>query len=929
MAADHGKTTRWAWDTKLTTLATNTTLGTATRYDTENQTIYVPETTRTVKRALVRVTIRDATTGGASVDVDGVRIGIKINAVAFSDLDITTTKANTGNTFVLEYERDVTSYFVTNDPATASFTANVGIAVATGSASIINNITFELFLTYDYDSAASTQADTALFPIQSHTTTIPTAGTYVEVGSTGTSSAPVNQIRQLTGTGGAFDGVTGFTLRKRYLIVHAHDAIATTGDVTPKYRFDGGADNVRAVLEAASNRAARYVDIIDITSLSTTAAHSFEVTSDVNARMSIVGALDIVSYEFTASSDQMFVSVTVPLDNLSSYDVYAMSEPGSAAADALRYTATIDIQEEGPITMDQCGIAWTSEYSNPLVLSAPGQTSRSYTVDTTAKAGNSLLIHRTDHNHSTWSLRRGANQLHVDYSVIELNDMQQSTGYAIINYRCAGGEHWNKNRTVFASQIMSYVESDFLYEESSPTAPTIIESAYTLGGAMANFTINAFIGAERFGPQAQRQPGEDSGKGWYGTGNWSNNVTAGNEFACNVAYLNVTRWFRRNPDTKLSGADVEATRKWRVEQAALASTNWTWQVALFLTYHTITHTGGGTYYIDNDTALTASQADTVDVVAYDHTTRVGEIVAFDLDTDGSGDFTYTAYDNTRKFRALGKNGSAFGTSLPWYIGDAAEAPKIVGVGAQASGTGAIAVIAPDHRPYDILLMLVESKNGEAVSTPSGWTALASSGTDAATTRLSAFYRRATDYMSVSGSIGVNDSGDHTIARIWCIRGAIETGNPFDIDSGTTAASGTAVSIAGATPTVTNTLAIVVVSNTTDSATAQITPTTWANADLLGFRAFGFAQAADGDGGGFDIACGVRSAASAFGASTATLGSASAQAKLTLVVKPKATALPSFSSPDLPLADVYDILAYTSVASSGGFAASQVYGGLGA
>src|SRR5688572_9026954 len=110
MAIDSQDMTRWAWDTKLTTLATATTLAGATRYETEVQTLYGPENDAARYalanggRVILKVTVRDAETT-TPTDLDGVRLGIKINAVAFSDADATYTFANTGEAWVLEVWR--------------------------------------------------------------------------------------------------------------------------------------------------------------------------------------------------------------------------------------------------------------------------------------------------------------------------------------------------------------------------------------------------------------------------------------------------------------------------------------------------------------------------------------------------------------------------------------------------------------------------------------------------------------------------------------------------------------------------------------------------------------------------------------------------------------------------------------------------------
>jgi hypothetical protein len=632
------KTTRWAFDTKLTTLATNTTLGTATRHDFAAQTIYVPEVTRSFAaanggRVVVRITVRDAEPTTAT-DLDGLRIGIKIGAVAFDDVDYTLTGPNTGDAWHLEFERDVSAYFATNDPGTASFNVQVGVAFATGAASTVNNITAELFVTYAYDDAAATHADTACFPIQSHHTTIPTAGTYVEVGTTGgTSNAPVNQIRKLTGAGGAFNAVTGWTLRKRYLVMYGMDSSNAVTDVTPKVRFDGGADNVRAVLEGALNTCVKWLDIIDITGLATNAAHTFEVTSDVNARMEFVGAIDVVSYEYTASSAHTFVSVQIPLSNIGAENQQT-ERMLTSGANADRWTAALEVQEPGTITMDQSGVVLLAGYGGSTtdkLVGATGQTARTYDwPNISVRDAPNTIIHRCDHSSSTWALVRGTNKLHVDiYQSADGVNPAGLQGFAILNYTCdkpAGGAS-RRNRTAMVAQVISHQEG---VTTQTPTAPKLQESAYLLHNAMVLVSTWTQQAAARI-ISAQRNVGEDSGLGWYRANmpRWGQTLT---ERGSDEGVLNVTDWFRRR-STSPDGANIQATRLWDASTGPQGGTDTNTSCALlWATYHAITFTVAGAVMVDG---APLADGNTVDVYAVDAAGRA-ELVASVVTAGGAG-----------------------------------------------------------------------------------------------------------------------------------------------------------------------------------------------------------------------------------------------------------------------------------------------------
>lgn len=109
------------------------------------------------------------------------------------------------------------------------------------------------------------------------------------------------------------------------------------------------------------------------------------------------------------------------------------------------------------------------------------------------------------------------------------------------------------------------------------------------------------------------------------------------------------------------------------------------------------------------------------------------------------------------------------------------APSFVGVGAFASGNGAITVGLPTGwQQGDLLLLLCESAN-ETVATPSGWTQISGSPQSAGTpgaaggVRLTVFYKIAAVGES---SVSVADSGNHTCGVMAACRG-FNTDSPFN------------------------------------------------------------------------------------------------------------------------------------------------------
>jgi len=221
------------------------------------------------------------------------------------------------------------------------------------------------------------------------------------------------------------------------------------------------------------------------------------------------------------------------------------------------------------------------------------------------------------------------------------------------------------------------------------------------------------------------------------------------------------------------------------------------------------------------------------------------------------------------------------------------APTYVAAGNVMQYTGAITVPWPTHQAGDVALLVVESANQTiSLSTPAGFAEVTGSpqgtGTAGGTTatRLAVFWKRATS--SAEAQPTVADSGDHQIARIFTFRGVIASGNPWDVTASNVASTAsTAVSIPGATTTVPDTLVAVIVSNVTDTTTAQTTNV--ANANLTSLAMCKDNNTSQGNGGGFGIWSGVKATAGAYGTTTATLKTSSVQGRMSIALKPASSA----------------------------------------
>jgi hypothetical protein len=207
-------------------------------------------------------------------------------------------------------------------------------------------------------------------------------------------------------------------------------------------------------------------------------------------------------------------------------------------------------------------------------------------------------------------------------------------------------------------------------------------------------------------------------------------------------------------------------------------------------------------------------------------------------------------------------------------------PSYVGAGAtQTLGGTATPAWPAGHAINDIGVMYIKTSSQAIGSTPSGWALVTDSpqtigaAATAGSVRLTVLWKRATSNAEAALSIG--DSGDHQIAQILVFRDGVTTGDPWDVTNGGTDASSTSVSVDGDTTTVADCLILACVANGTETAATQTSG--WANSDLTGVAELVDTQAAVNLGGGFSVASGSKAVAGAFGATTATLLTASAQA----------------------------------------------------
>lgn len=428
----HGSTV-WAFDTLTTNLATNTTLGTSPRHDFTAITVFVTESSPSFLSAEVEVGFRSVFPTTAR-NVTGVRIGIKLGAVAFSDQDYTPTVASsTSASYAFQAKRDVTSYFNTNWSGT-SMSCQVGIAVSMAAAENITNVWANLILTYSYDDNAGvgTYIKTVRIPIQSMSTTLTTS--QQEVGVDGANPAPANQIPLLDD----FLPEDGVVIRQAFIQILGNDGRNSTTDFNLQVQIDSGAVSNRATIESALSGSCIYKDnlIYDTGTYLTSAAHAFKCASSLTATFPCIGAVLYVTYEYDAESATILNSILFPIDGQQSGSFL----PGTVTADAIKFDPGIWVEEPGTITLVQSGIVLEMLIPGSTALSTVlwggGQAERTYAWPSLVNyAGQAFVVHRTDHGTSPWSLTRGLNELLFQaYTTVSNTRGRLFAGYVIVNY---------------------------------------------------------------------------------------------------------------------------------------------------------------------------------------------------------------------------------------------------------------------------------------------------------------------------------------------------------------------------------------------------------------------------------------------------------------------------------------------------------------
>lgn len=591
------KTVRYGWGSLTTATAdlVESSLGT--------KTVYLPEVTgRVIRSAFVIFSGQDVitATGGS---VNRIQVSVGIDAVANSVVnDVAATIANTGENIALHWHADFTAYFATNFTGTSHAVEMLWLqSQNTGTTAGYRNVSAELFITYEYDDAATTQIKSVVLPIESVVGALATAS-LTEWGT--------NQIPQLTGAGGILPEAS-VVIRDYYFVLEGNECNAAgVTDFTLELALDAEAAAPFGAQETAlsSDRFCRFIWDRSSSIPTTTVTHQFKARSNAQARFNHMSAQLVVTYEFAppaAGANRTINSILVP---------FALPPPigGTAAADNSRVRLKVRIDEPGTITMRPSAVQLFVEAAAAIAglnVRAGAQAYRAYTHNVATACGSAVLQHRIDSGAAggaALTLARGDNLIDIDVYRTDTADLGVGVcGFLVLNYESdtsTGGVsrhsrttwwHLNRTSTVAAAALTTVAAAAPVIAETQHTQVAIGWLSYILEAGATN----------KYQLTAELFSGEHDGDGWYAID--SGETVTDAELGVMVQVFSASgRFFERWwADTETERAVLETARRYRLWN--LVASRWT-SLLMVVSYHSqvfqvagnVTDAGGGTVNLE-------------------------------------------------------------------------------------------------------------------------------------------------------------------------------------------------------------------------------------------------------------------------------------------------------------------------------------------
>lgn len=353
--------------------------------------VFIPESSITIRRAWVDISMDDITT--ASGDINTKTVDLRLGAASYSTTGSVNNLANTGENISLFLERDFTSYFQSNWSGT-SMTCDVRLQINQSSGTTLGmyNVCCILNITYEYDDASATHLKTVWIPLNapsgalptvktSHDT-IPALNTYLpEDSKTYRDIFIVNQFN------------TNQNSATTYTINYELSSLGPTGI------FYSGT--------LATDRWSRFVWDLG-TGIATTGTYSFNVHSSTSSRQNAMQSWMCVTYEFNPSSTTgVMNSILLPIE---------IQPAGNSALLPQRSIKNFYVQESG-VSLQRLAnyLFWQNAVADAGIFFKIGSGSYfTYTIGgANSVGGNKGAMIRND-TPSGISFGRGKNTLFLD-----------------------------------------------------------------------------------------------------------------------------------------------------------------------------------------------------------------------------------------------------------------------------------------------------------------------------------------------------------------------------------------------------------------------------------------------------------------------------------------------------------------------------------
>jgi hypothetical protein len=595
-----------------------------------NDTLYLPEGTRTIKAAWVEISFDDLATSATNITTKTVSVALNGNSA-------TTTNANawtqSGENISGILFRDFTSHFQTHfTGSSATITVNVTLAQATTGFANVNTI---VYITYEYDDTATTHLKTVWIPLNAPNTSLPTTKT-----SHDTVPALDTYLPEASKT-----------YRNIHIITQGNTSGNSTTDFVLSYELSNLGTTTTGLYECALNtdRWTRFVwDVTDVLLTApgyTDVTHTFNVWTSTGggSRMNCMQAWMVVTYEFNASTTTSVMnSILLPME---------IDTPlGQSNTIFQRSSREVWIQESNPSVTRISALGTYGATGNQAGFNVRIGSGSFETLTTGGSgfiAGIKGFMIRND-SPTGITLARGRNTLFLDS--YETSATIQGGNYGvlwILNYTSdkhtdGVGAH---NHTVIQPLHFHGTGGGVIRALSSAAGVPIPETDYFITAAGLKFDyLNSGTGVwgspsvnmERL--SAEGGPAFESAYGDAG-------VTDA-ETGLNTVWAQVRSLFKRwSGDTESGRMDVTTDRRYYMylpNQANVAAAYFK-MLSMYVTYHTITYNVSGN--------IAGSNGGTVNIEL--HRTGTSEEVKATSRT-GNGSYSFTWFDDTENVYVLAK-----------------------------------------------------------------------------------------------------------------------------------------------------------------------------------------------------------------------------------------------------------------------------------